>query len=125
MSSPSAAPKVNYLVIRYLHFRSVEGDLQEGSCYASRCQLPLLPSTKSRFLCFFGLRNPRFQAFRAHNLHFCARGGSRSDVADNTGAMLTLGDAAAAALKRWDDSRWAQAAADVGGVRELWAQKRG
>ena len=33
--------------------------------------------------------------------------------------------AAAAALKRWDDSRWAQAAADVGGVRELWAQKRG
>ena len=139
MCSPSAALKVNCLVIRYLHFRSVEGDLQEGQVYgkrlcdyASRCQLPLFPSTKSRFLCFFGLRNPRFQAFRAQNrhfcallgsgtlvfghfehkievfvrfyppsppfrafraqnLHFCARSGSRSDVADDTGAMLPLG----------------------------------
>ena len=32
----------------------------------------LFPSTKSRFLCFFGLRNPRFQAFRAQNRGFCA-----------------------------------------------------
>ena len=30
MSSPSAALKVNYLIIRYLYFRSVRGDLQEG-----------------------------------------------------------------------------------------------
>ena len=30
------------------------------------------PSTKSRFLCFFGLRNPRFRAFRAQNRGFCA-----------------------------------------------------
>ena len=29
-------------------------------------------STKSRFLCFFGLRNPHFRAFRAQNRHFCA-----------------------------------------------------
>ena len=29
-------------------------------------------STKSRFLCFFTLRNPRFRAFRAQNLGFCA-----------------------------------------------------
>ena len=29
-------------------------------------------STKSRFLCFFGLRNPRFRAFRAQNRGFCA-----------------------------------------------------
>ena len=34
------------------------------------------PSTKSRFLCFFGLRNPRFQAFRAQNRHFCVRTGN-------------------------------------------------
>ena len=34
--------------------------------------IPFLPSTKSRFLCFFGLRNPRFQAFRAQNRGFCA-----------------------------------------------------
>ena len=51
MSSPSALIKVNYLVMRYLHFRSVRGDLQEGHDYASRCQSPLFPSTKSAFLC--------------------------------------------------------------------------
>ena len=28
--------------------------------------------TKSGFLCFFGLRNPRFRAFRAQNRGFCA-----------------------------------------------------
>ena len=86
MSSPSALIKVNCLVMRYLHFGSVRGDLQEGNVYgkrrcgyASRCQLALFPmtipvvsSTKSGFLCFFGLRNPRFRAFRAHNRHFCA-----------------------------------------------------
>ena len=33
----------------------------------------VFPSTKSRFLCYFGLRNPRFRAFRAQNRHFCAR----------------------------------------------------
>ena len=29
-------------------------------------------STKSRFLCAFGVGNPRFQAFRAQNRGFCA-----------------------------------------------------
>ena len=72
MSSPSALIKVNYLVMRYLHFGSVRGDLQEGNGCASRCQFPLFPSTKSGFLCFFGLRNPRFRAFRAQNRGFCA-----------------------------------------------------
>ena len=36
---------------------------------------PLFPgisSTKSVFLCFFALRNPRFRAFRAQNRGFCA-----------------------------------------------------
>ena len=32
-----------------------------------------LSSTKSRFLCFFCLRNPCFRSFRAQNWHFCAR----------------------------------------------------
>ena len=32
-----------------------------------------ISSTKSGFLCAFGLRNPRFRAFRAQNRHFCAR----------------------------------------------------
>ena len=32
-----------------------------------------LSSTKSAFLCAFDLQNPRFQAFRAQNRHFCAR----------------------------------------------------
>ena len=31
-----------------------------------------LSSTKLGFLCFFGLRNPRFRAFRAQNRGFCA-----------------------------------------------------
>ena len=33
---------------------------------------PGISSTKSRFLCFFALRNRRFQAFRAQNRGFCA-----------------------------------------------------
>ena len=86
MSSPSALINVNYLVMRYLYFGSVRGDLQEGNGCASRCQLPLFPvpipvflvpipvfpSTKSGFLCAFGLRDPHFRAFRAQNRLFCA-----------------------------------------------------
>ena len=99
MSSPSALLKVNYLVMRYLHFGSMRGDLQEGHVCSSRCQLPLfgtylrLPehkigvfvrfyppkpsfsgfsSTKSGFLCVFTLRNPHFRPFRAQNRGFCA-----------------------------------------------------
>ena len=58
MSSPSALIKVNCLVMRYLHFGSVRGDLQEGNGCASRCQLPLslVP----------------IPTFRAQNWHFCA-----------------------------------------------------
>ena len=37
--------------MRYLYFESVRGDLQEGHDYASWCQSPLFPSTKSAFLC--------------------------------------------------------------------------
>ena len=86
MSSPSVLLKVNYLVMRYLYYRGVRGDLQEDHVYdkrlcgyASRCQIPLsllpipfLPSTKSGFLCAFALRNPSFRAFRAQNRGFCA-----------------------------------------------------
>ena len=36
MSSPSTAIKVNYLILRYLHFWSVRGDLQEGHDYGKR-----------------------------------------------------------------------------------------
>ena len=50
----------------------MRGDLQEGHFYDSRCHLPIFPSTKSGFLCFFGLPNPRFRAFRAQNRGFCA-----------------------------------------------------
>ena len=37
-------------------------------------------STKSRFLCFFDLRDPRFRAFRAQNRGFCAFWGSGAPV---------------------------------------------
>ena len=87
MSSPSAALKVNYLIIRYLYFRSVRGDLQEGNGCVSRCQLPLFPvpipvspSTKSAFLCAFCLRDPHFRAFRAQNRGFCVRMGDFSEI---------------------------------------------
>ena len=50
----------------------MRGDLQEGHFYASRCHLPIFPSTKSGFLCALGLRNLRFRAFRAQNRGFCA-----------------------------------------------------
>ena len=83
--------------------------------------------TKSRFLCFFGLRNPRFQAFRAQNRGFCALLPSETlvfgrfehiicifvlGVAPAALSQMTLvqfyrwGDAAAEALNRWDDSLW-------------------
>ena len=73
LSLPSIRLKVNHLCIRCLCFESVCGDLQEGHLYDSRCHLPIFPSTKSRFLCAFAFRNPRFRAFRAQNLGFCAR----------------------------------------------------
>ena len=38
------------------------------------------PSTKSRFLCAFCLRNPHFPAFRAQNQGFCALLGSGTTV---------------------------------------------
>ena len=65
--------------MRYLYFGRLRGDLQEGHVYdkrlcgyASRCQFPLFPSTKSGFLCAFRLRNPHFRAFRAQNRGYCA-----------------------------------------------------
>ena len=72
MSSSSALLKVNCLVIRYLYFRSVRGDLLEGNGCASRCQFTLFPSTKLAFLCAFGVWNPYFRAFRLQNRGFCA-----------------------------------------------------
>ena len=38
----------------------------------SKPQFSGISSTKSRFLCFFALRDPRFRAFRAQNRGFCA-----------------------------------------------------
>ena len=87
MSSPSELLKVNYLVMKHLHFRSVRGDLQEGHVYgkrlcgyASRCQFPLFSSTKTAFLCAFCLRDPHFWHFRAQNRGFCVRMGDFSEI---------------------------------------------
>ena len=44
--------------------------------WASKPSFSGISSTKSGFLCFFGLRNPRFQPFRAQNRGFCAFLGS-------------------------------------------------
>ena len=58
MGSPSALLKVNYLVIRHLHFRNARGDLQEGHVYAKRLRgytfrshFALCSSTKMPILC--------------------------------------------------------------------------
>ena len=51
----------------------MRGDLQEGHDYASWCQSPLFPSTKSGFLCQNGRFSPCFRHSRAQNRHFCAR----------------------------------------------------
>ena len=51
MCSPSALIRVNYLVMRYLHFRNARGDLQEGH---------------------FTLPDATCLSFRAQNRHFCA-----------------------------------------------------
>ena len=40
----------------------------------------VFPSTESMFLCYFGLRNPHFPAFRAQNQGFCALLGSGTTV---------------------------------------------
>ena len=39
-----------------------------------------ISSTKSRFLCVFGLRNPHFRVFRAQNRGFCVRMGDFSGI---------------------------------------------
>ena len=44
-------------------------------------------STKSRFLCAFALRSPRFRAFRAQNWGFCAR---EADVRHRESAILNF-----------------------------------
>ena len=46
-------------------------------------------STKSRFLCFFGLRNPRFQGFRAQNRGFCAQEEGKVGLENVTAETLT------------------------------------
>ena len=79
MSSPSTAIKANRLVIRYLNFWSVRGDLQEGHSYgkrlggyASRCQSL---SSRCQFLSsqcqFLPSRSP-LTSSRAQNRGFCA-----------------------------------------------------
>ena len=80
MSSPSTAAKVNYLVMKYLHFRNARGDLQEGHVYAkrlrdyaSRCHLSLCSSTKTPILCSEGSKTGVPKGKSAQKPRFCAR----------------------------------------------------
>ena len=84
MSSPSALLKVNYLVIRHLHFRNARGDLQEGHVYAKRLRgyafrshFSLCSSTKMPILCS---KCPKMRVpdpKSAQKLRFCARIGQK------------------------------------------------
>ena len=79
MSSPSTAIKANRLVIRYLNFWSVRGDLQEGHSYGKRLSGydKLLHDYASRWqflssLCQFLPSRSPLTSSRAQNWHFCA-----------------------------------------------------
>ena len=60
-----AIPDANYLSSRAQN---------RGFCafWAAEPSFSGILSTKSGFLCFFGLRNPHFRGFRAQNQGFCA-----------------------------------------------------
>ena len=73
MSSPSALLKVNYLVLRCLHFESLRGELQEGHFYASRCQFPVCSSTKMAILCSGSPKMGGSEGKSAQKPRFCAR----------------------------------------------------
>jgi hypothetical protein len=56
--------------MRYLHFESVRGDLQEGNASVARCQFPLFPvpitvfsSTKWFFVKFRAVKLSKFGRF--------------------------------------------------------------
>ena len=72
LSSPSTSAKVNRLVIRYLHFWSVRGDLQEGHGYGKRLHDY---ASRWQFLSsqcqFLPSRSP-LTSSRAQNWGFCA-----------------------------------------------------
>ena len=73
LCSPSTTAKVNCLAMRYLHFGSVLGDLQEGYFFASRCHLSRCSSTKMPFLCS---KSPKMRVSNpksAQKPRFCAR----------------------------------------------------
>ena len=78
MSSPSALIKVNSLGLRHLYFGSVRGDVQEGHDYASWCQSPLLPSTKSPFF---------FSSYR-RRLRGCWPGGGKCGLGEEKSAHV-------------------------------------
>ena len=79
LSSPSTSAKVNRLVIRYLNFWSVRGDLQEGHSYGKRLggYGKLLHDYASRWqflssLCQFLPSRSPLTSSRAQNRGFCA-----------------------------------------------------
>ena len=63
MSSPSALIKVNCLVMKYLYFVSVRGDLQEGNSCASRCQSQSFRAQNRDFCALLPFGTPIFQPF--------------------------------------------------------------
>ena len=95
MSSPSALIKINYLVMRYLYFGSVRGDLQEGNGYASRCQSQS-PRAQNRDFCallpsgtpIFGHFEHKIEVF----VRFCPQKPSFSGLSSTkTGFLCAFG----------------------------------
>ena len=108
----------------------MRGDLQEGNVYdkrlcghASRCQSPSSRAQNRGFCAFLASGTHVFRHFE-HIICIFVLG-----VAPAAMSQMTLvqccrwGDAAAEALNRWDDSRWAKAAADVGALGNFGHKK--
>ena len=55
--------KVNYLVMKYLHFESVRGDLQEGNASAAHCQSQSSRAQNLGFCALLGFGTPVFRRF--------------------------------------------------------------
>ena len=63
----------SFLAFRTLIFRPFEHKIEVFVRFLpSEPPFSGFSSTKTAFLCFFGLPNPHFQAFRAQNRGFCA-----------------------------------------------------
>ena len=94
MCSPSTVAKFNCLVIRYLYFRSVRGDLQEGHVYDKRlcgyASLMPIPRLLEHKIGFFVLgKSNRGKGVRRKGRVIAERAKGRRNLRDAYGAQYS------------------------------------